>query len=85
MRGIPTLHILNQEILQLTEVPGIVVPVVDASHVIRDASLSRRVITNLFNERANQDLQENMSQWKPDGRAGERVAAALVDIAQGHR
>lgn len=83
MRGIPTLHILAPEILARTEIPGVVVPVVDASHVIADASQSRSVIANLFNERANQDLQEKMNLWRPDGRASERVAAALVDIAKG--
>lgn len=80
MRGIPTLHILSREILDLTEVPEIVVPVLDASHVITDASQSRFVIANLFNERANQDLQENMALWKPDGKAAERVARVLVSM-----
>lgn len=83
MREIPTLHILTPEILALTESPNVVVPVLDASHVIKDVSEGRRIIAQLFSERANQDLQEKMAQWKPDGKAGERVAAALVDIARG--
>jgi len=80
MREIPTLHILDPKILALTEVPGIVVPVENASHVIRDASQSRRVVMELFNERANQDLLGNMALWKPDGKAAERVAQTLIGM-----
>ncbi len=84
MRGKPTLHILNREVLAETEVPNIVVPVTRASHVINQISESRSLIARLFNPDANAGLQEEMALWKPDGKAGERVARSLIEIAQGN-
>lgn len=85
LRGIPTLHILTPEILERTEVPGIVVPVVEdgSSHVIRDGSKSRLVIAELFNPNANADRQEAVARWKPDGMAAVRVADTLANMARG--
>lgn len=85
MRGIPTVHIMPREILDLTEVPDVVVPVVEdgSSLVIRDPGESRMVIAKLFDVDAVVELKEKMAAWKPDGNAAKRVADALVRIARG--
>lgn len=87
MRGIPTLHIMTHEILSLTESPDVVVPVVEdgSSLVIGQASQSRTVIARLFNGDIYSQFQERMAQWKPDGKAGERVATVLVNVARGYQ
>lgn len=83
----PTLHFMEPGILALTEVPDIIVPVVEdgSSLVIRESAKSRKVIEEFVNDNASADRLEKMEQWKPDGRAGERVATELVDIAEGRR
>ncbi len=85
MRGTPSVHFLTPEILALTESPGTVVPIVDdgSSRAVYDAAQSRSEVAKLFNEDANLELQDKMAAWKPDGKAGGRVATALVKIAEG--
>lgn len=85
MRRKPSIHIVTPGVMLLTETPKLLIPVVEDGSAIRvtDSQQIAKALQLSTDPNYRRQLVERDNPWIQDGKSAERVATALVDIAQG--